>query len=433
MKLQLNDDYKIVHESPNDGFSYFIGYYDIDPINRSRTKMLAHRVKFDGKPVGEGDYADVGYFDLNSMEYFKIGETLAWNWQQGSRLQWMPPYFEDEIIYNDILDDRFISIRYNTKTKERTSIPFPIYVIHPNGKESITVNYERLYWCREGYNYQNIRNKKWDVPIHPEDGIFRIDLSNKKIERIVSTEQIAGLEKFNKLPHESHWLEHMMYSPVGDRFLFFHRWKKDGKVQSQFFTCGADGKDLIKFPNTLFYSHYDWVDENQLIVWTLPPKAAIKRNRLKTRIKRSVFSLVRPYYQRIKNKIPSTLKDQISLPRSGLYRFEDKSLAHELVGKGILSGNGHTTYVKDLNLLLNDTYQDEQGYRYLQLFDLMNNRLITVGKFFSNYNKTIYRCDLHPRISHDNSLIVIDSCHLENRKVLVISRKNNEKNSKIHF
>jgi len=78
---ELYNNFKIYFETPDDGFSYFFGYYDKSPLNKSNTKLLAHRVSFDGRDVRDGDVAEVGYFDLATKDFHKIDETLAWNWQ----------------------------------------------------------------------------------------------------------------------------------------------------------------------------------------------------------------------------------------------------------------------------------------------------------------------------------------------------------------
>ncbi|MCK5345859.1 MAG: hypothetical protein KAR20_20760, partial [Candidatus Heimdallarchaeota archaeon] len=236
LAYELYNNFKIYFETPNDGFSYFFGYYDKSPLNKSNTKLLTHRVSFDGRDVRDGDFAEVGYFDISTKQFHAIDKTLAWNWQQGSQLQWMPPVFEDEVIYNSVQDEKFVSIRYNIRTKEKRIIPFPIYVVHPNGKEALAVNYERHYWCRPGYNYQNIKNSKWDVPIHPDDGIFHVDLETGDVKLIIRTQDVVDMAPNEEILSSNNWLEHMMYNPHGDRFLFFHRWHLNGIDESRFFT-----------------------------------------------------------------------------------------------------------------------------------------------------------------------------------------------------
>src|SRR5215831_20286657 len=67
---------------------FFYQCLQFDPTGRY---VLAMRVDFDYRPIRPTDRADIGFFDLKQQNrWTKIGETTAWNWQQGARLQWRP-------------------------------------------------------------------------------------------------------------------------------------------------------------------------------------------------------------------------------------------------------------------------------------------------------------------------------------------------------
>ena len=105
----LYNNTQLYYETPDDGFSYFFGYYDKSPLNHTNTKLLCHRVNFDGRSVRDRDIAAVGYIDLVTHQFIHIDDTLAWNWQQGAQLQWLPPDYESECIYNSIIGNSFCS------------------------------------------------------------------------------------------------------------------------------------------------------------------------------------------------------------------------------------------------------------------------------------------------------------------------------------
>jgi hypothetical protein len=66
--------------------------------------LLGMRVYFQNRPVEPTDSADIGFIDLkDEYKWTKIGETTAWNWQQGARLQWRPG--SAEIVWNARSDD----------------------------------------------------------------------------------------------------------------------------------------------------------------------------------------------------------------------------------------------------------------------------------------------------------------------------------------
>ena len=430
-KYKLYNNTKIIYETPDDGYSYFFGYYDKSSLNKDNTKLLTHRVAFDGRDVEDRDIAEIGYIDLDKNEFIKIDETLAWNWQQGSQLQWLPPLYDKKIIYNSIQDNKFVSIIYDIETKEKKIIPFPIYVIHPNGKEALGINYERHYWCRPGYNYQNIKNKKWDKPYHEEDGIFKIDLENGEVERIINIVDIINTERLEEFDSCNNWLEHMMYNPSGDRFMFFHRWSKDGVDLSRVYIANSfDGKDILKLPENKFYSHYFWKNDKKLSIWTNYVNSSNDKSlNLIQKIKsiKIIKNLLKPIYNIIKSNLPKEIKNKVS-PPSQLYLIDDNvDLKYNIVGENILNDcclNGHQSWHKKDDKLLTDSYQDKENFRWIYLLDTKTNNLITLAKFYSVYNDCGYRCDLHPSLSIDEKYIIIDVAYGEKRKKIILEIEN---------
>ncbi len=56
-----------------------------EPTGRT---LLAMRIFVEGRKVQPTDKGEIGMFDLRkNNKWIKIGETTAWNWQQGCRLQ----------------------------------------------------------------------------------------------------------------------------------------------------------------------------------------------------------------------------------------------------------------------------------------------------------------------------------------------------------
>ena len=91
------------------------------------------------------------------------------------------------------------------------------------------------------------------------------------------------------------------------------------------------------------------------------------------------------------------------------------------IGDGKLSSDGHPSFDHSGRWMLTDTYPDRSRMRHLIMYDIKNNRVITLGSFFSpwQFNK-VERCDLHPRISPDNRYVSIDSSHTGFRKSYIL-------------
>src|SRR5215218_4538751 len=59
-------------------------FYDGLQFDESGRYALAMKVDFHGRDVTPSDRGEIGYIDLEDHNtWTKIGETLAWNWQQG--------------------------------------------------------------------------------------------------------------------------------------------------------------------------------------------------------------------------------------------------------------------------------------------------------------------------------------------------------------
>src|SRR5882757_4503883 len=79
---------------------HWFGYYDkfqFDPTGRF---VLGNQVDFESRSPVAGDKIQVGMVDLEDGDkWIELGETRAWNWQQGCMLQWVPGT-ESTVMWN---------------------------------------------------------------------------------------------------------------------------------------------------------------------------------------------------------------------------------------------------------------------------------------------------------------------------------------------
>lgn len=419
-RYDLADSVEIEFETSGT-HSHFFGYYDKSPFDRSGDRLLSHRVPFDGRSVEADDRAEVGYWDLGAEEFVRIGETGAFNWQQGSMLQWLPPDYERRVVYNDRGEDGFRSVVVDIETGEETVLPSPIYEIHPSAECALAVNFERLVFCRAGYSYRGVTNQKWDTPVHEEDGIFRVDLETGESERIVATSEICEVDPRPEFEEQDSWLEHAMWNPSGTRFAFFHRWADGrGRFRTRLFTAASDGSDLFMFPDTGLYSHMDWRNDREFTVWGIKPSTYQKTERF---VRDNVFlnSIVRPAYGFLRDHVVGSRMNDV-LPNRAFIQFLDRSGEFELLAPDRLDRDGHLTWTRDERWLLTDTYPDEEGYQHLLLYDDDRDELHELGRFYSRTANEPYKCDLHPRWDRDEDRIVVDSAHRERRQMMVLDQ-----------
>jgi hypothetical protein len=398
--------------------SAFFGYYDKSPIDARGKRLLAHQVPFDGREIRADDVADVGYFDLDGGTWHSVGQTHAFNWQQGSMLQWLGPDFSSQIIYNDRREDRFVSVIVDISTGDRKVIPYPIYAVHPSGEFALGVRFERHYFCR-AYHYEGVVKPEWDRPIHPDDGILLVDLDSGKGELVVRTEEIARLDPVPQQDDVNNWLEHIFWNPSGSRFLFMHRFGAGEDFTTRLFSMDWNGKGLYLFPDCGMYSHLAWRTDQEFIVWARSSSFRRRTYVMNAEKKPLWFSPIAWGYRFAKKHLLPV--DVIRRIRGeAFFRCWDGTRKMKAVAPGLLEEDGHPVWTRDVRFMLTDTYADRDGYRHLFLFEYEKNALHKLGKFFSPYNNCGYRCDLHPRFSRDEQYVIVDSAHNDRRQILLL-------------
>ncbi len=102
--------------------------------------------------------------------------------------------------------------------------------------------------------------------------------------------------------------------------------------------------------------------------------------------------------------------------------YDDTTGRARVIGPGILTENGHMTYSRDRRWILSDTDPDANtNERILFLFDTQTDTRHDLGSFYTPPDLgTHNRCDLHPRWSHDNTQVCIDTVHEGTRQMYLL-------------
>jgi hypothetical protein len=418
-KIILNSYLKTKFISP-DSESYFFGYYNYSALSLDGSKLLAHRVNFEGRMPEYNDSVEIGYFDLEKNEWISITKSRAFNWQQGAMLQWLGPDFNTKFIFNDVDENKFISRIYNINKKSFKIIPKAIYSIDPKGEYSISLNFERSHWVR-AYSYASIKNEFWDKPIPEKDGIIKINLKTGESETIISLKDIVS-KSTGLNTSGDHWVEHIMLNPSGNRFGFYHRYGSNNQFNTNFITADISGNNIWLHPNNESneYTHMGWQNNNSFVVFTKSETQSQKYYQQIQNNKTFIKNLVSIYRKQLKKFIPKKIKTSI-LKQNNYYSFSiDQQEEFNKIDPKIISQDGHPSFSKDGRYMLTDTYEDKNSYRNLLLYDTLMERKILLGKFYSHYNSCGWRADLHPRFSFDDSFVVIDSTHNGYHQLIVL-------------
>ncbi len=404
---------------------HFFGYYDKCPWSKDGRFLLALETDLIDRLPNENDVALVGIIDLKGDKKFKkLTETRAWNFQQGCMLQWLGPDFNERIIFNDFRDGRFVSVIFNTKTeKEEKEIPFPIYAVHPSGEFALSVNFSRLDKLREGYGYKGVSKKIEAVSVN--DGIYKIDFLKNNLEIILSLEQLRSHNFISDLIDDGeHWVDHLTFTPAGERFIFLHRVEvKNIGMFSRLYTANNDGSGLFGPILSGMGSHFSWKNNEEFLVWGRPPGVAASIGK-HTFLKK----IITPIYQHL--PIPRIIK--LKMSGDGFLLFKDKTKEFITIEQKLLKEDGHASFSPNENWLLGDNYPDKKHYRDLFLYNLKENKKITLNRFYSmpnkehikkenwdNWDLTAMRSDFHPRWNREGTQICIDSVHEGSRQMHV--------------
>ncbi len=351
---------------------HWFGYYDkyqLDPTNRY---ALAMEVDFENRSPEPNDVITLGMIDLQDGDrWLPLAKSRAWSWQQGCMLQWLPGS-KSEIIYNDRDGDKFVARILDVFSRDQRTIPAPIYSVSPDAKTAVTPDFRRIHDTRPGYGYAGPPDPYKDQFAPKDSGIWRVNLETGETTLIISIAQIAAIPWREDLTGAKHWFNHLLISPDGKRFIFLHRWRKEGQrgLVTRMFTANLDGSGLCLVDDGGSTSHFIWRDPNHILAWAWQPT-----------------------------------------DNFGFYLFEDrKTNASTIIGKGIMDRDGHCTYLPGLEWLLCDTYPDRRRLITPYLFHIKTAKRIDLGGFYLPPEcEGEWRIDSHPRATRDGKGVIIDS------------------------
>ncbi|HKP19625.1 MAG TPA: hypothetical protein VJT84_14210 [Gaiellaceae bacterium] len=344
-----------------------------DPTGRY---ALAMRTHVENQPIRPTDVAEVGYYDLKYDKWKKIGETNAWNYQQGSRLQWRPN--SDEILWNDRSDDKdqYVTRVFDvSRGRIVRTLPRPIYIVSPDGRYALTHDFDRakkpdIRYCDSAYPEDCIPDQDCPADEAAENapdctGVFKMDLDTGRSELILSLARIADEADPDKLDQSAKlYIMRESWNASGSRIAVMIK----GGVNQQW-TMAPDGTDL----RTVYDgpSHPAWLDDGLMLDG-------------------HGFGLY---------------KDVNGKTGSGVLFPDGPPNAH-------VSGIGNPGFGSALqndDWVLADTYSIP--LQYLFLYHRPTKTFIPLARLHSTAQSGLYRIDLQARTSRDGRTVTIDSSY----------------------
>lgn len=414
--------YERFFESPKDQ-NFFHGYFGQSQVSRDNSKLLCLKVEDIDKIPDATSNAIVGWFDLDKRDeiFHEIGETNSFNWQQGAMLQFIGPDFNQKVLWNSYKDGNYKSIIYDLDTNESYEIP-AVYDVDNSGLLATSIDFIRHTWCRRGYSYGNIFDECKNKRVVENDSIDLIELKTGKKEKVICIEDLLQINPIDTMQEATHYMEHMQFNPAGDRFVFLHRWKYPSGIHSRLYSCKVDGSDLKIICDSGRMSHYTWLDNTRLFAYGAVPNS-INQLRKKRKLVKSLFRFALPIYKKLVSD--SSRVSKILTGDSYLILDTETGNAKKVLS-ALSSEDGHPVSIPNTSLVITDTYarsfKGEKPKLIIADTETGDYKYIDQLESISEYDETPLRCDLHPCISFDSTVVSIDCMDSGVRSVYAYKR-----------
>lgn len=380
----------------------FASYFGINSWSPNNRYVLVLETDVNGRLCEPNERVTLGMVDLeDDNKFIPITTTACWNFQEASMAHWLS---DDEFLFNDVRDGKFVTVILNWKTKAERILPMPVSAVSEDKTWAVSVNYARLYLTRPDYGYagpgQDAREK---VEWPEDDGLWVMDLKTGETKLILSVAQGRKLmpptKTFPDKPgNPLAYYCHTVISKDSQCIFFLARsvdWynKETHKIpswQTTSFTINKDGTNLRRcFRDKWAGSHFNWAPDG------------------------SHKMLVTVYW------------DGDKVQTKGQWSQVEFEVGKEdqvrRIGEGILDADWHCIYSPDGKFMSGETYWNKRNERPWVQVRLEDGMTMPEGTFFvpENYRQTYWRCDLHARYRPDGKQIGFNSVHEGSRQVYV--------------
>jgi hypothetical protein len=369
---------------------YFFGFHDHSPFSADNAKLLANSAAFDLRMPSKEDRLKVGFFSGEDFKTFtEIGETRAWNWHMGSRLQWRGDF--NQVVFNDHIGGENVARLIDIDSGQESVLSGAISSISPDGSWGIGYSFSRVESCMPGYGYIHDVCETDLEHYRPEStGLYLIDLTSGNKRELITIAQLAELNPSGSMKRAKHFFTHAQISPDSQRFMFLHRWiNPDGDIDKRFsrlIVCALDGSVVDTFNTNEMVSHIGWRGSEQVIAFCRVP----------------VFD------------------DQYVLFTVG------KPEETKILGVNCFSSDGHPSFDESGRWMLTDTYPDRRRVQTLALYDTQKEIRVDIAKlpmpkdFQSPSSSQHWACDLHPRWDRQSRFLCFDATFSGQRSLCTI-------------
>lgn len=387
----LDVRYSMRKLSPDDGYHYFFGYYDINTYHENGKYHLANRVKFMDRLPTKDDVCELGYIDLETLKFHKFAETTAWNFQQGALLTYNKANY-DEVFYNVRKgDSEFSTCRHNLKTGEKFYTDRACANISMDGKLGVAINFSRIYDFRPGYGYSDVKDPWADVNAPEDDGVYIVDMQTGKSKFIISLARMLKEFPNEVFPNGKFLINHITFNPSANRFLMLLRnFAKEGSAanggwKTSLYTSDLEG-NMYELIHNGFVSHYHWKNDEEVMFYCQ------KGNIRSTHVLRDLTQDYTTYAEPI--------------------------WTYDVTKTGDFHNDIHCLYSPDMKYFIGDGYPQDDHCRHLYLYNLETGKTELLFRDYSVIpDIEDIRCDLHNRWNTTSDKFSFDSTRNGKREI----------------
>ena len=367
----------------------FYGFHDRSPFSDDESMVLANHTSLSTRMPHVDEPLEVGYVPLSPDgtmgDFVKVGESYAWNFHKGCRLQWLGKH-SAVFVFNTACDGKPITKLMDITGMERGTLPVAIDTVSDDGQRATSFSYERLHVLMPGYGYEGVTDGGCLDENAPEStGLSVVDVSTGKVEMIVSLSRLCKMVEGEDVSGYKHFVTHTEFSRDGRYISFLHRWIGDD-YRRRFSRLGVYDCQTgnIRFmPTTGMVSHYVWNGRNEIVA-----------------------------YCSVKEGDAHVL-------------FNAETGEYTPLCLGRLNMDGHQSWISDTEFVT-DTYPDRRRMASLFKVDAANQTYERIAYLYSprrfqtkDFHQHI-ACDLHPRMSPSGRFVCFDSVYTGTRSLCVM-------------
>ncbi|MCK5802421.1 MAG: hypothetical protein KAI66_06295 [Lentisphaeria bacterium] len=349
----------------------FFGYYDNPAFSPDGSRHLAHRVPFRERLQAPDDVAELGVANLENGSFDVFAETKAWNFQQGSMLQWFGA--EPDTVFHNAAKPggEYCGVIRNLATGAAREVPMPLANLSRDARLGLSINLDRVFDFRPGYGYCQKRDPWHDQKHSDEDGVWIVDMEKAEAKHVLSMQKIWDAMKhaLNGMDAKI-CINHITFNPSANHFVLLARNFRDENAMPWITTVFVSDLDGNLTTPSLYdgcmASHYWWNDDETLVFFAHGPEG------------------------------------------NQLYLANVVTGEQTIIDKDYFPFDGHCSTSSDGRWMLYDSYPRD-GYRHLFLYSMEKHQGVTLGVLRDLPGEvTDVRCDLHPRWTRDDTGISFD-------------------------